>query len=149
MTPRIEPTRIEFLLFLKPHLNSRPIAPVSPNFALPWKAAVRVLVQRLNRRARNLLGDAYAPDHLDVANEKRLRPQGEQSVFQRIKQGSQKFPRLSFFGALDFLSHDNTRRCMLWVPGEQYRLHNHDIIDDSSAIQAAGWSDPHRMSAAG
>jgi hypothetical protein len=69
---------------------------------------VGILVERSNCSARDPLGDADAPDHLGVGDEKSLWLQSKQRVLQRVKQSSQEFPkRLSFFRAI-LLSHCNT-----------------------------------------
>src|SRR5712672_3097971 len=94
-------TCLKVVLLLKPSLDSRPVTSVPPKRALLSKTAVGVLVERSNCGAGDLRGDADAPDHLGVGDEKSLQTQGKERVFQRVKQGTQQFPkRLSVFTAL-------------------------------------------------
>jgi hypothetical protein len=71
---------------------------------------MRILVERSNRRARELLGDTYAADHLAIGDEKSFRAQGKQRVFQCVKQSRQELATLLlFFRVLILFGHCNTR----------------------------------------
>jgi hypothetical protein len=131
--------RIEILLLAKPGLNSGPVASVPPKLAFFGKTAERILVQGFDCRARDLLGDAHAADHLGVGDEKSLRSQCEQRVLQCVKQSKQKLPKRPYPFALFSHCTSLVTDCR---PEKSTACATVTIIDDSSPrepISAGGF----------